>query len=80
MSELPKEKTYPAFVAKEQWTSALRAARHARGLSDLEIAARMGVDLKQFQKWEAGTGKPRIGSFVHWAKIVGFHLELSEDA
>jgi transcriptional regulator with XRE-family HTH domain len=45
----------PAAIA-----STLRAIREAQHLTQREMAATLGLVLRQYERWEAGIGTPRV--------------------
>jgi transcriptional regulator with XRE-family HTH domain len=49
----------------------LRAARHARGLTQAELAHRAHVRERQIIRWENGQNVPRVGSVKALARVLG---------
>ena len=50
---------------------ALRLARNEVGLSQEEIAFRLGVARRTVQNWESGRSEPTIGQAMEWFQILG---------
>jgi transcriptional regulator with XRE-family HTH domain len=59
----------------------LVARRHALGLSQTEVAARMGTSQSAVARLEAGAGDIRLSTLERYATAVGYHLDwqLSEE-
>lgn len=60
----------------------MRKARKEAGISQVEIAERLGVYQKDVSRWEKGEHTPSLEAFVAWCRITGFSadevLELRE--
>ncbi len=55
----------------------LTAARRRSGLTQLELAERLGMSLSTIQRVEAGRTDPKLLLLVHWAAAVGLRLHLT---
>lgn len=53
----------------------IRERRVARGLSQLELAGRLGVKQQSVSRWEAGESLPRAQTFVRLAEVLGVPLD-----
>ena len=53
----------------------IRTARLAAGLTQKELAARMGVNYQMLQKWEYGTFRPNAENLVKLAGALGMSVE-----
>lgn len=53
----------------------LRAARVAAGLTQEEMAKRMGITRSWLQKMESGKKKMKISYVLAWCNITGFDEE-----
>jgi len=52
----------------------VRVWRMARGLSQTELANRVGVTFQQVQKYEAGANRISMGRLKRIARVLGVHL------
>jgi transcriptional regulator with XRE-family HTH domain len=52
----------------------IRVQRIAKGLTQAEIARRLGLTCQQFQKYERGDNRITCGRLVHIAQILGVPL------
>jgi transcriptional regulator with XRE-family HTH domain len=52
----------------------VRVWRMARGLSQTDLANRVGVTFQQVQKYEAGANRISMGRLKKIAKVLGVHL------
>lgn len=53
----------------------LREAREKKGLSQVEIAKKAQIDVRQYQRYEYGEREPRASLVVRLAKILGITVE-----
>lgn len=51
--------------------SQLVAGRAGLGMTQQQVADRLGVDRRTFQRWEDGEIEPRLTDAFRWAKAVG---------
>lgn len=56
----------------------LRKRRYDRGVSQSELARRMGYSLKALQSAEAGVTHPSYPMLFDWAQALGLRLALEE--
>ena len=56
----------------------VRAKRKALGLTQTDLAARIGVAFQQVQKYEAGTNRISIGRLTNSAPVLDVGLDISE--
>jgi predicted transcriptional regulator len=76
---------FPGFKEMAQRRKALShelvARRRAVGLSQTEVAARMGTSQSAVARLEAGAADVRLSTLERYALAVGFHLDwqLSEE-
>ncbi|HKZ15739.1 MAG TPA: helix-turn-helix transcriptional regulator [Solirubrobacterales bacterium] len=54
----------------------LRQTRQFEGLTQAELAVRLGVSPSYVQKLEAGRANPTIGQMAHLAKALGRDLKV----
>jgi DNA-binding XRE family transcriptional regulator len=54
----------------------LRAARDAAGLSQAELARRLGVSQQAVAQAERATANPTVARLAAWARALGLTLEL----
>jgi transcriptional regulator with XRE-family HTH domain len=54
--------------------SRLREARHAQGMTLVELAGRLGVSHQQLQKYECGTNRISAGMLYEVAELLHMHL------
>lgn len=54
----------------------LSAAREAQGISQAELAHRLGYYPVSISTWETGRAKPIYNSLVDWANALGFDVVL----
>lgn len=52
----------------------LAAGREAAGLTQPDVAARVGVSLSTFKRWELGTAEPKLKQLFRWADAVGVDI------
>lgn len=58
-----------------QLINALVKARHDKGLSIREVAARMGSDASAVHKFESGERDPHLSTIRRYARAVGVRIE-----
>lgn len=61
----------------EQFTSQLRQARRARGITQEELAAGLGVRASTVINWEWGREAPTVGNLLRWSEALGFTLAVT---
>lgn len=54
----------------------LRKAREAAGLTQAEVAARLGVTYQAVQKWERSGANPTVATIDRVLRALGRRLEL----
>lgn len=56
-----------------EWTLSdrLAKARHMSGLSQAELAERLGLSLKSIARYEQGTHEPKRATLLAWAMACG---------
>ena len=66
---------------KEVAATLVRQARRSAGLSQQELAVRLGTTLSAVSRWERGHDEPRLSSLRAVAQACGFRLDvgLSDD-
>lgn len=85
MSERSHETLFPGFreIAQRRrlLTEVMSAARISRGLSQTEVAARMGTSQSAVARLEAGLSDPRLSTLERYALALHGHLavELRSD-
>lgn len=73
---------------RQRWASNLRAARHARGLTQFQISQDLGIDQQRISKWERGVQIPNDGMKIVVAQYFGmapgdlfpWNLDATDDA
>ncbi len=63
--------TLPSTLVHE-----LRVRRQRLGLSQRALAARIGVDFRALQRWEARHNTPGLDSACAWAEELGYDVVL----
>jgi transcriptional regulator with XRE-family HTH domain len=66
--------------AAEDWETMrdqLIAARHAVGISQLELSSIIGVAPSTVWAWESGRTPPTVRRLLAWVAALGFSLRLS---
>ena len=58
----------------------LRCARAASDLTQADVAARLGINLRTLRRWENGEGDPPAGMLFRWAAVVGVVLAVDHGA
>ena len=59
----------------------IRMQREAAGMSQSELARKLGLDSSTVNKWESGASVPRLGNLVAMASILRCSVgELLDDA
>ena len=58
-----------------EFSKNLSRERKARGLSQEELAARLGVSRQAVSKWENGTSDPSTSNLCALAKLYGIPVE-----
>ena len=58
-----------------EFSKNLSRERKARGLSQEELAARLGVSRQAVSKWESGTADPSTSNLLALAKLFGVSAE-----
>ena len=59
----------------------IRMKREAAGMSQSELARRLGLDSTTVNKWEAGASLPRLGNLIALAGVLQYPPgELLDDA
>lgn len=74
MSERRHDPVFPGFrerAARRALTDALAARRQAMGLSQTQVAARMGTSQSAVARLEAGEGDVRLSTLERYAAAVG---------
>lgn len=56
----------------------LRRAREGQGLTQSQLAKRIGVDRVHIQKWENLWNRPRFQMLIDWANALGFELSVKQ--
>jgi len=67
---MPKPKP-PAPPTKSSIGARMRAAREAAGLTQVELAARLGVRQAQVSLYESGAREPGAVLLWRWAQAIG---------
>ena len=67
----------PAYLAV---LADLRRARAASGLTQAEVAARLGIHMRTLRRWENGEGDPQAGMLFRWAAVVGVVVTVNHGA
>lgn len=57
----------------------LERERRAQGITQQDMAARLGVSLSTFKRWERSMGEPSFRMAVRWAKALGLSFSLAKD-
>lgn len=65
-----------ARAAYETLCEHLRERRKARGWSLPTLAAMVGVAPPTLGSWERGDRMPTMPSFIRWARVLGYELEM----
>ncbi|MCA1972095.1 MAG: helix-turn-helix domain-containing protein [Caenispirillum sp.] len=58
----------------------LRRARAASGLTQAEVAVRLGIHMRTLRRWENGEGDPPAGMLFRWAAVVGVMVTVNHGA
>lgn len=78
MNERRHETVFPGFgemAARRRLSAALAARRRELGLSQAEVAARMGTSQSAVARLEAGGADARLSSLERYAAAVGRRIE-----
>ncbi|WP_343870593.1 helix-turn-helix transcriptional regulator, partial [Caenispirillum bisanense] len=67
----------PAYLAV---LADLRRARAASGLTQAEVATRLGTHMRTLRRWENGEGDPPAGMLFRWAAVVGVVVTVNHGA
>jgi transcriptional regulator with XRE-family HTH domain len=67
----------PAYLAV---LADLRRARADSGLTQAEVAARLGIHMRTLRRWENGEGDPPAHMLFRWATAVGVVLKVDHGA
>lgn len=84
-AERRHDPVFPGFKEmaqrRKELSHELVARRHALGLSQTEVAARMGTSQSAVARLETGAADVRLSTLERYATAVGFHLDwqLNED-
>lgn len=54
----------------------MKAKREASGLSQTEVAARMGTSQSAIARLEAGTSDVRLSTLLRYARAIGHELDV----
>lgn len=54
------------------WGEAVKAAREAKGWTQAELAARIGVSYSTVQKWEGPGQEPKLGQVQRVQRVFGW--------
>ena len=83
MGERRHEPMFPGFremaERRRQLSVKLVERRHAVGLSQTEVAARMGTSQSAVARLEAGEADVRLSTLERYAAAVGFQLDWQLD-
>jgi transcriptional regulator with XRE-family HTH domain len=74
--------TLPREVSRMSFEKTLASLREAAGLTQVQLAARAGVPIDTYRRWEQGRNAPRIHDAYRLAKALGVplsHLMVPED-
>lgn len=66
---------YKDATAREEMLRDLLEARRAAGLTQIEVAERMGTTQSAVSELEGGVGDPRLTTLQRYARAVGRRLE-----
>lgn len=55
--------------------SPLRRARHAAGLSQVDVAERMGIEQSRISSWELDKRGPSLHNAIKLARVLGVTVE-----
>ncbi len=79
--------TERAMITVPDWRPAyltvladLRRARATSGLTQAEVAARLGIHMRTLRRWENGEGDPPAGMLFRWAAVVGVGVKVDHGA
>lgn len=61
----------------DQARSFLRSARIHRGLSQADLADKLGTTQSAISEWENGVVVPTVTSFIVWAGALGVRISLT---
>lgn len=67
----------PAYLAV---LADLRRARAASGLTQAEVAARLGIHMRTLRRWENGESDPPAHMLFRWAAFVGVVVKVEHGA
>lgn len=59
----------------DEFARRLRAARTAKDLTQEDVARRLDVGLRVYQRWEHGHGSPHAATLVRLAGVLGTTVE-----
>lgn len=59
--------------------TALRRARLASGLTQVDVASRAGTDTQRISEWENGHRRPHMDALCLWANALGGKIVLQFD-
>lgn len=66
--------TFSPGTAALRLHAQLVAGRASLGMTQQQVADRLGVDRRTFQRWEDGEIEPRLTDAFRWAKAVGIEI------
>ena len=66
---------YDALESEFKFISTLLSMRDSAGLTQLQVANRMGTKESNVSRLEKGTGNPTIRTLVKYAKACGYELD-----
>lgn len=73
-----KRMSWPTTTLERAYYAALvgqlRDARQTKGISQFEMAERVGVSTRIFCRWETGHALPTAFSLMSWATALGLYI------
>ncbi len=64
------------MATEHPFIATLRDARIAAGLSQRDMAAKLGGSPSQFNSWDAGGHMPTLPNLERWAAVLGYVVKL----
>jgi len=71
-----KDPDFPALLRSSRMVHRLRLARKRSGITQVQVAARLGSQQSAVARFERGEGDPRLSTVERYADLLGLRLAL----